>query len=111
MATKETIIAVRNEHGAQIASKLISGDISDVKNVPENLPKPRPSGPLKVGLVPAEKVMVCCIVENKPHAYVYEPDDNGTETRRLRPLEHMERAVIDSDVAEVLERNKHAIRL
>ena len=71
-----------------------------------------PVKPSRVGNVPHDsKVMVQCVVENKPHAYVYEKDDDGNEMRRLRALDHWEKALIDLDVAEVLERNKHAIRL
>lgn len=78
---------------------------------PRSLPIPEKVKASKVGLVPMDQVKIRCYVENKPHAYIYERDDDGNDVRRLRPLEKGEIAMVDKDVAEVLEKNEHAFIL
>lgn len=65
----------------------------------------------KVGIVPTEPVKVVCIVECRPWAYVYEKNDLDEEIRRLRPLAKKEIVMVDSDVADVLVANEHAVRV
>ena len=76
--------------------------------VAHKLPTPEKIRASKVGLVPTEQVNVRCYVENKPHAYVYEKDEDGNDVRRLRTLDKGEIAIVDRDVAEVVEKNEHA---